>query len=225
MKRINLASPVSGDVEYYEFLNRDFRGKKVPDIGGGGGSFEKSKRFAVARKKLQQSDSLVAADLNIHERIDLVTDAQVLPFRDGCFDVVIAKNLFEHLRDPKAAVAEFRRAMAPSGLLLLTTPFLYPVYEAPNDYRRMTRIGLEMLFNDFESVVIKERGRVFSISVGYVWMMFRPVRIGIVLEMLAYPILRLFSRLDRFDSSAAFALILYGEATRPNDFRGGGVAY
>jgi SAM-dependent methyltransferase len=40
------------------------------------------------------------------------------PFEDGAFDVIYSVSVFEHLRDPTAALAEMRRLLAPGGFML-----------------------------------------------------------------------------------------------------------
>ena len=45
-------------------------------------------------------------------------------FPSGTFQIVIAKHVVEHLPEPKIAIAEMSRVLAPSGLLLLATPNL-----------------------------------------------------------------------------------------------------
>jgi SAM-dependent methyltransferase len=51
-----------------------------------------------------------------------VAPAHPLAFADRSFDAVFAGELIEHLADPRAALAEFRRVLRPGGLLVLTTP-------------------------------------------------------------------------------------------------------
>jgi SAM-dependent methyltransferase len=51
-----------------------------------------------------------------------VAPAHPLAFVDRSFDAVFAGELIEHLADPRAALAEFRRVLRPGGLLVLTTP-------------------------------------------------------------------------------------------------------
>jgi SAM-dependent methyltransferase len=51
-----------------------------------------------------------------------VGEAHPLPFRTAAFDALFAGELIEHLADPGAGVAEFRRVLRPGGTLILTTP-------------------------------------------------------------------------------------------------------
>jgi len=45
-----------------------------------------------------------------------------LPFSDASVDVVFAHAVFEHLREPLAALAAIRRVLVPGGLLALRSP-------------------------------------------------------------------------------------------------------
>lgn len=51
----------------------------------------------------------------------LVADACALPFAEASVDVVFAHAVFEHLREPVAALAEIRRILKPGGSLALST--------------------------------------------------------------------------------------------------------
>lgn len=66
-----------------------------------------------------------------------------LPFRDGSFDTVLLSDVLEHLPEAGLAFQEVFRILRPGGHLLLNTPFLYPVHEAPHDYLRHTRYSLQ----------------------------------------------------------------------------------
>lgn len=50
-----------------------------------------------------------------------VGDAQVLPFPDGAFDVVMARHMLYHVPDVDRAVSEAARILSPGGYLLATT--------------------------------------------------------------------------------------------------------
>jgi SAM-dependent methyltransferase len=49
-------------------------------------------------------------------------DVVDLPFEDGAFDLVVSFETIEHVPDPAGALAEFRRVLAPDGVLVASTP-------------------------------------------------------------------------------------------------------
>ena len=50
---------------------------------------------------------------------------QPLEFGDASFDVVVAGELLEHLRDPRAVVAEILRVLRPGGTFVASVPNAY----------------------------------------------------------------------------------------------------
>jgi SAM-dependent methyltransferase len=52
---------------------------------------------------------------------------QGLPFADESLDVILASEVIEHLSKDKLFLAEALRALAPGGVLLLTTPNLWDI--------------------------------------------------------------------------------------------------
>jgi SAM-dependent methyltransferase len=76
-------------------------------------------------------------------RPDVFADGAALPFADATFDTVLLLEVLEHVADARAVLAEIARVLKPGGVLLLSVPFLYPLHDAPHDYRRFTAPGLE----------------------------------------------------------------------------------
>ena len=64
--------------------------------------------LAVARSRLPNGFPLVASR------------AEQLPFLDASFDLIVSSSVFHYLREPKNALAEFRRLLKPNGGLLIT---------------------------------------------------------------------------------------------------------
>lgn len=50
-------------------------------------------------------------------------DIQDLPFEEGSFDVVIASDVFEHVRDDRRGFQEIYRTLRPDGAFILTVPY------------------------------------------------------------------------------------------------------
>jgi SAM-dependent methyltransferase len=63
---------------------------------------------------------------------------QPLALRDASFDTVLSTSVLEHISDPEILFSEVWRVLRPGGKLLLATPFLYGIHEAPHDYCRYT---------------------------------------------------------------------------------------
>ena len=78
--------------------------------------------------------------------VDLIADLQHMPaVESASVDAVICTEVLEHVADPSAALGEIARVLRPLGVLVLSVPHLSPIHEAPHDYYRYTRYGLEHL--------------------------------------------------------------------------------
>jgi SAM-dependent methyltransferase len=84
--------------------------------------------------------------------VDVVADAELLPFRDGQFTRVECDAVLEHVHNPVRVMDEIRRVMGSGGFAHLVTPFCHPFHEYPKDYRRFTPDGLAALASPLEVV-------------------------------------------------------------------------
>ena len=67
---------------------------------------------------------LIASGLELAQRHGVLAvrgDARILPLRDECADVVVAGEIFEHVRDLRSVVAEIARVLRPGGLVVADT--------------------------------------------------------------------------------------------------------
>jgi SAM-dependent methyltransferase len=88
---------------------------------------------------------------------DINGDLLHLPFPDGAFDGVVLTEVLEHCTDPPTAMREVFRVLRPGGLLLVTSPFVWPEHGVEGQYRdywRFTRHGWEFLLAAFINVQI-----------------------------------------------------------------------
>lgn len=59
----------------------------------------------------------------------VLTDGGPLPLADGCADVVTSFTVLEHVGDECAALRELRRVLKPDGLLIVTVPNRWWLFE------------------------------------------------------------------------------------------------
>lgn len=96
-------------------------------------------------------------NLNIYpmEGVDIVGDAENLPFEDNSVDVIISCAVLEHVENIEKVVEEINRVLKPNGLVYIEIPYMqhyhtHDVYGVKfEDYRRYTKVGLIRLFEKY----------------------------------------------------------------------------
>jgi len=83
--------------------------------------------------------------LHTTHAIDVFADAYNTTLDSGIADVVLSTAVLEHLERPQDAMNEIARILAPGGHAILTAPFFWHLHEAPRDFYRYTKFGLEHL--------------------------------------------------------------------------------
>lgn len=92
-------------------------------------------------------------------RADVVADLnEGLPVQDAVADTVVSFQVLEHLKEPEVLLSEAWRILKSGGTIIVTVPFQWAVHEAPYDYFRYTRFGLQHMFAKpgFTDVVVEE---------------------------------------------------------------------
>lgn len=111
---------------------------------------------------LNIADSYVGVDWSntLHGlHADIIADLnKPLPIDDGVADTVVSFQVLEHLCEPQVMLSEAHRILKSGGNILITVPFQWWVHEAPHDYYRYTRYGLEYMLAKagFVDVVVEE---------------------------------------------------------------------
>jgi hypothetical protein len=67
---------------------------------------------------------------------------------DSRYDLVLAEQVFEHLRHPASAIKNVFELLKPGGRFMLTIPFLLKVHGSPEDFQRWTPDGLRHFLSD-----------------------------------------------------------------------------
>lgn len=170
-----------------DFLKKYATDKLVLDIGSGGANQD------------HLFPSRTTFDVDPERRPSVVGDAQEMPFADNSYEVILCSEVLEHIPDPPKAISEMYRVLAPGGLLILTTRFVYPVHDAPGDYWRFTPYALRYLFCKWEIIDEDvESGPFSTIAVLLQRIIFQAdVRGGKITKGLLMLAVLLFSKLDR----------------------------
>ena len=132
----------------------DIAGKKVLEVGAL--DVNGSPRGII---ELLAPSSYVGVDIRHGPKVDQICDASGLvdAFGVESFDVVVSTEMLEHAEDWRGAVSNMKRALAPGGLLLITTRSPgFPQHDHPGDYWRFTRQDALEIFSDMEELEVAE---------------------------------------------------------------------
>lgn len=105
---------------------------------------------------------IVNIDIQYYKGVHVIADINELPYADASVKRIVCDTVFEHLRDPQAAVKEIHRVLSADSLAYITVPFLYPFHPSPGDYVRWTKAGVFVLLKDFEIIESGIRAGPFS---------------------------------------------------------------
>ncbi|MHA2062053.1 MAG: methyltransferase domain-containing protein [Candidatus Sifarchaeia archaeon] len=114
----------------------------VLDVGCGEQPFKKE----IERS----SDTYFGVDwpLTFHRKNEIDVYANIsegFPFKSESVDTIVAFQVMEHLAEPENFLWESFRVLRKRGKIILTTPFMWGIHEAPHDYYRYTAYGLRYL--------------------------------------------------------------------------------
>jgi len=174
-------------------------GLRVLDAGAGEGQY--ARHFAAQR--YSGVDLAVGDAAWNYSRLDAIADLTVLPFRTGAFQAALHIVTIEHLREPAEALAEMARTLQSGGLLLIAAPHEWEVHQAPHDYFRYTRYGLQYLLEKagFQILEMRPAGGYFRLLArrllnglqfftgGVRWLLFVPAVILLAPPALLLPLL------------------------------------
>lgn len=121
------------------------RGKKILEIGCSGGILIESLKKMGFKSVYGIDVSKNAVELCKRKGIKNVEvmDGAKTRFKDGSFDLVIASDVLEHIKDDSRALSDWHRILKNDGKLILFVPAFSSLWsrhdEANNHFRRYTR--------------------------------------------------------------------------------------
>ena len=127
------------------------------DIIEFGASEKIEKNFC--NKNLKNS-KITYSNLDSTDNKFLNIDLQKNFFLKTKYDYIVIFNVLEHLLDPNFALKNLSSICKKNGKIIGSTPFIFRVHGAPNDYSRFTKDHLIELLktNNFKNIEIIELG-------------------------------------------------------------------
>jgi SAM-dependent methyltransferase len=131
---------------------RAFAGAKaILDLGCGIGTFGRYRPSPqVVVHGVDADAGAVRAAGEFEEAVCIDLEEARLPYADDAFDGVLAKDIFEHVRDPARLVREAHRVLRPNGVMVVSVVMAKPerVWADYTHVRGFTRSSAELLLRD-----------------------------------------------------------------------------
>lgn len=140
-----LNTAAAGNMKRFGQLLAERKNPALLNIGSGS-------RFLGGSRLANGAARLVNLDIARLAAVDVIGDAQRLPFADEVFDGVVCQAVLEHVPRPQQVVGEMLRVLRRGGIVYVEVPFLQGYHPTPGDFLRFTLDGLELLLNDFSKL-------------------------------------------------------------------------
>ena len=79
---------------------------------------------------------------------DILWDGNILPIDSRQYDTLVCFEVIEHVRDISNILKESQRVLRNSGTIIITSPFVWPLHDVPNDYFRYTPFSIDEIMNE-----------------------------------------------------------------------------
>ena len=148
MSRKRLNNFIKQDIT--EFKKR--KDPKILFVGSGGELNQYVKNF---------SSYIYSIDIDPSRKPDQIIDLTDPNFCQNYLgekvNLVCIFEVLEHTKNPSLAIKNIYNLIDKDSVVLLSTPFIFNIHDAPNDFFRFTRYGLKEIFKEFSKVEIKEK--------------------------------------------------------------------
>ncbi len=97
--------------------------------------------------------NVISIDILPTDNIDIVAEAEHLPFLNNSVVYLESGAVFEHLYDPLKAISEVKRILIPGAIFNIDTAFIQSYHGFPSHYFNMTPQAVEtFIVDDFELI-------------------------------------------------------------------------
>jgi SAM-dependent methyltransferase len=153
MKLTFLKKSICRILQIWELQKYTIKGKNVLEIGGMPHS--KNNFHIFLKKRIMYL--VIYADKYVKNTIKI--DLEKKNSLKKKFDNILVFNVLEHIFDTENSIKEMDTFLNKGGQLIGSTPFMYRIHYAPNDYLRFTHQYLEKILNRrFKYVIVKSLG-------------------------------------------------------------------
>lgn len=128
--------------DYLDDVTRLSDGAVVLDLGAG----EADLRARLPRARYIALDRGIGHAGWDYSKLDVVADATAIPLAGASVDLIVCKQVLEHIPEPVRLLEEVRRVLHPGGRILLSTNQSWPQHQQPYDFFRFTSFGLRWCF-------------------------------------------------------------------------------
>ena len=84
--------------------------------------------------------------------VDRIENIEDINIADNTAGTILCIDTLEHVKNTFKACKEMFRILKYGGLIIISSVFLFPIHNWPNDYWRFTPAAFELLLEDFKDV-------------------------------------------------------------------------
>jgi SAM-dependent methyltransferase len=143
---------------------KDIRNKTILELGSG--EAVDGKFIYSDKNKFHPSNTFIRSDVS-PEFGHLVVNVETMDYEEE-YDIILCLNVLEHVYDFQTAIKNIYKALKPGGILVLSTPYTYPLHMIPMDYWRFSAFALRKMLVDFSHIELKRGGIKFLPSAYFV---------------------------------------------------------